>query len=70
MITYQAKRHKVGFEYKDHWWNIYIDDVYRCRRQTLETAIRALDNQFSIHEARDYWRKHYCYAGKDTDELF
>jgi hypothetical protein len=57
MITYQSIRHKVGLEYKDGWWYIYIDDKYRCKRSSLYYAIRALDMQFSIHEAGEYLRK-------------
>ena len=71
MNTFQSKRHKVGLEYDNGWWNIYIDDKYRCRRSDLYYAIRALDNQFSIPEAREYLEAEDAKLnGNDYDNLF
>lgn len=70
MVTYQAKRHKVGLEYKDGKYHIYIDDKYRTSRSTLFDALRALEDQFSIHEAGAYLREWRRKNGFSYDELF
>ena len=71
MVTYQAKRHKVGLEYKDGKYHIYIDDKYRTSRSTLFDDLRALEDQFSIHKAGEYLREREKEWGLDDyDTLF